>query len=103
MFVFDDIKLVDDRGVQRFLKEIESKVLGVALKAASTEIKENIFRNMSKRAGELLREEMELMGPIRLSQVEEAQEAIVEVVRRLVEEGEVTLLGRGGQEDELIG
>ncbi len=103
MFVFDDIRLIDDKGVQRFLKEIESKVLGVALKACASEIKENIFRNMSKRAGELLKEEMELMGPIRLSQVEEAQESIVEVVRRLVEEGEINLMGRGGQEDELVG
>jgi len=102
MFVFDDLRLVDDRGVQRFLKEVESKTLGLALKAASNEIKDSVFRNMSKRAGELLREEMELTGPVRLSEVQEAQQSIVDVVRRLVEDGEVTMTGRGGQEDRLI-
>jgi flagellar motor switch protein FliG len=103
MFVFEDIRLLDDRGVQRLLKEVETKTLAVALRASSSEAKELIFRNMSQRAADLLKEEMELMGPVRLSQVEEAQKAIVEAVRRLEEDGEIVVSGRGGgSEDSLI-
>jgi len=102
MFVFEDIILVDDRGVQQILKEIDNKELALALKTASEELKDKIFKNMSKRAAEGIKEEMEYMGPVRLKNVEEAQQNIVAVVRRLEEAGEVIISGRGGGEDEII-
>ena len=102
MFVFEDIILVDDRGIQSVLKEIDNKELALALKTASEELKEHIFKNMSKRAVEGIQEEMEYMGPVRLKNVEEAQQNIVAVVRRLEEAGEIVISGRGGGEDEII-
>ncbi len=102
MFVFEDIILVDDRGIQSVLKEIDNKELALALKTSSEELKEHIFRNMSKRAVEGIQEEMEYMGPVRLKNVEEAQQNIVAVVRRLEEAGEIVISGRGGGEDEII-
>jgi len=95
MFVFEDILLVDDRGIQAVLKEIDQDELALALKTASDEMKEKIFGNMSERAAQLIREEMEYMGPVRLSDVEAAQQRIVDVVRRLEDAGEVILQGRG--------
>lgn len=104
MFVFEDIRLLDDRSVQSILKQVDSKGLALALKAATDQIKTLIFKNMSQRAAELMREEMDLMGPVRLSAVEEAQKAIVTVVRRLEEDGEIVVAGRGGgSEDALVG
>ncbi|MFW5798615.1 MAG: flagellar motor switch protein FliG [Planctomycetota bacterium] len=102
MFVFEDIMLVDDKGVQQVLKEIEQEDLGLALKTASDELKEKIFRNMSERAATLIREDMEYMGPVRISDVEAAQQKIVDVVRRLEDAGEIIIHGRGGEEDIVV-
>ena len=95
MFVFEDILLIDDRGIQSVLKEIDQDELALALKTASEEMKEKIFSNMSERAAQLIKEEMEYMGPVRLSDVEGAQQRIVDVVRRLEDAGEIILQGRG--------
>jgi len=102
MFVFDDIVLLDDRSVQRLLKEIETKDLSLALKAASDEVKTKIFSNVSERVSVMIKEEMEFMGPTRLSDVEAAQTRIVEAVRRLEEEGQIIVSGRGGKEDIIV-
>jgi len=101
MFVFEDIVKMDDRSVQRVLREIDiSKDLPMALKVASEDVKAKIFKNMSKRAVENLKENIEYLGPVRLRDVEEAQQVIVNVIRRLEDEGEV-ITGRGGG-DEII-
>jgi len=102
MFVFDDLVLLDDRSVQRLLKEVETKDLAIALKAASDEVKNKIFANVSERVAVMIREEMEFMGPTRLSDVEAAQGRIVEAVRRLEEEGQIIISGRGGKEDIIV-
>ena len=102
MFVFDDIILLDDRSIQRVLKEVETKDLSIALKAASDEVKTKIFSNVSERVSKMIAEEMEYMGPTRLSDVEAAQSRIVEVVRRLEEEGQVIIAGRGGKEEIIV-
>lgn len=102
MFVFDDLVLLDDRGVQRLLKEVETKDLAIALKAASDEVKNKIFANVSERVAVLVKEEMEFMGPMRLSDVEAAQQRVVESVRRLEEEGQLVIAGRGGKEDIIV-
>jgi flagellar motor switch protein FliG len=98
MFVFEDILRVDDRGIQAMLKEIENEELAIALKTASDELKEKIFRNMSERAAQLIKEEMEFMGPVRVSDVEAAQQRIVDVVRRLEDAGEIVIAGSGSSE-----
>ena len=100
MFVFEDIALVDDRGIQAVLKEVDNDELSLALRTASEELTEKIFRNMSERASELIREEMEFMGPVRLSDVESAQQRVVDIVRRLEESGEI-IVDRGG-DSELV-
>jgi len=101
MFVFEDIVLLDDRSVQRVLREVDmAKDLPLALKVASDDVKQKIMRNISKRAQENLRESMELLGPVRLRDVEEAQQKIVALIRRLEDEGEVIIM-RGGR-DEII-
>lgn len=102
MFVFDDLILLDDRGIQRLLKEVETKDLAIALKAASDEVKNKIFSNVSERVAVLVKEEMEFMGPMRLTDVESAQQRIVENVRRLEEEGQIVVAGRGGKEDIIV-
>ncbi len=102
MFVFEDIIHINDRGIQQVLKEVDTKELAVALKGASDAVKEKIFKNMSKRAAEAIKEEMEFMGPVRLRTVEEAQQRIVAIIRRLEEMGEIVISGRGGKEDELV-
>jgi flagellar motor switch protein FliG len=99
MFVFEDILQVQDRGIQAVLKEVENDELALALKTASEELKEKLFRNMSDRAADLIREEMEYMGPVRVSDVEAAQQKIVDVVRRLEDSGEIVIAGRGGEND----
>ncbi len=96
MFVFEDIIRVNDKGIQAMLKEVENNELALALKSASDELKNKIFSNMSERAAQLIREEMEFMGPVRVSDVESAQQKIVDVVRRLEDAGEVIIAGRGG-------
>jgi flagellar motor switch protein FliG len=102
MFVFDDLVLLDDRSIQRVLKEVETKDLSIALKAASEEVKAKIYSNVSERVAIMIKEEMEFMGPTRLSDVEAAQGRIVEAVRRLEEEGQIIVSGRGGKEDIIV-
>ncbi len=102
MFVFDDLTLLDDRAIQRLLKEVESRDLAVALKAASEEVRAKIYSNVSERVAVMIKEEMEFMGPMRLSDVEAAQQQIVEAVRRLEEEGQIVIAGRGGGKDDVI-
>jgi flagellar motor switch protein FliG len=102
MFVFEDLVLLDDRSIQRLLKEIESKDIAIALKAASDEVKAKIFANVSERVSIMIKEEMEFMGPMRLSDVEAAQQRIVEAIRRLEEEGQIVISGRGGKEDVVV-
>jgi flagellar motor switch protein FliG len=101
MFVFDNVTLLDDRSIQRVLREIDSKDLGIALKGATDEVKQRIITNMSERAGKMLQDDMQAMGPVRLSQVEEAQGRVVAVIRRL-EEAEEIFVMRGGEEDLLV-
>ena len=98
MFVFDDLAKVDDRGIQSILKEISTEDLSLALKTAADVLKEKIFRNMSQRAAQILKEEMQVRGPVRVSDVEKAQQNIVKVARRLEGEGKIILAGRGGEE-----
>lgn len=97
LFVFENLLGVDDRGIQTILREVQSDTLSKALKGADVAIQEKIFRNMSKRAAELLRDDMTTRGPIRLAEVEEAQKEILGVAQRLAEEGQV-MLGGGGEE-----
>ena len=97
MFVFDNLKDIDDRGIQTLLREISSDTLTLALKGAEEAIKEKILKNMSKRASEMLREDMEARGPVRLSEVEAAQKEILATARRLAESGDI-MLGGGGEE-----
>jgi len=102
MFVFEDINLVDDKGIQSVLKEIENDELSVALKTASDELKSKIFKNMSERAATMINEDMEYMGPVRMSDVEAAQQRIVDVVRRLEDAGEIIITGRGGAGEMVV-
>lgn len=102
MFVFEDIMLVNDKGIQSVLKEIENDELAVALKTASEDLKTKIFANMSERAAAMIREDMEFMGPVRVADVEAAQQRIVDVVRRLEESGDVMITGRGGESDLVV-
>lgn len=102
MFVFEDVKMVNDKGIQSVLKEVDNEELALALKTASEELKEKIFKNMSERAAQLIAEEMQFMGPVKVSDVESAQQRIVDVVRRLEESGEVVIQGRGGDEDLIV-
>jgi flagellar motor switch protein FliG len=98
LFSFDDLSKVDDRGIQEILKEITSQELALALKASSDEIKEKIFKNMSERAAEMLREDIEALGPTRLSDVEKAQQAITRAALKLEGEGKIVVGGRGKEE-----
>ena len=98
MFVFDNLADVDDRGIQSLLREVSSEVLVLALKGADESIKEKIFKNMSKRASELLRDDLEAKGPVRISEVESAQKEILTIARRMAEAGEIVLGGKGGEE-----
>ncbi len=95
MFVFDNLKDVDDRGIQVLLREVSSDVLILALKGADEEVKEKIFKNMSKRAAELLRDDLEAKGPVKVSEVETAQKDILTIARKLAESGEIVLGGSG--------
>lgn len=100
MFVFEDIILLDDRSVQQVLREVDQKDLALALKGSSEDVKDKVKKNMSKRAAELIEEELEFMGPVRLRDVEEAQQRIVGIIRQLEESGEIVISRGGG--DELI-
>jgi len=98
MFVFEDLVEIDDRGIQALLREISSDSLIIALKGADETMKEKIFKNMSKRAAEMLRDDLEVRPPVRLSEVETAQKEILGVARRLSESGEIALGGKGGEQ-----
>lgn len=95
MFVFDNLRDVDDRGIQVLLREVSSDVLILALKGADEEVKEKIFKNMSKRAAELLRDDLEAKGPVKVSEVEAAQKDILTIARKLADSGEIVLGGSG--------
>ena len=98
MFVFDNLNAVDDRDIQTILREISSESLVLALKGADDDLKEKILKNMSKRAAEMLRDDLEAKGPVRLSEVEGAQKEILSVARRLADAGDISLGGSGGEE-----
>jgi flagellar motor switch protein FliG len=100
MFVFEDIMLVDDRGVQKLLRKVETMELAIALKAASEEVREKIFKNMSERAGEMLKEEIEDMGPVRMKEVTDAQQNITNIIQEMETKGELIIAGRRG--DDII-
>ncbi|ENO95447.1 flagellar motor switch protein FliG [Thauera phenylacetica] len=98
MFVFENLLDIDDRGIQSILREVQSDSLIIALKGAPPELREKVFKNMSSRAAEMLREDLEARGPVRLSEVEAEQKEILKTVRRLAEEGQVMLGGKGGDD-----
>ncbi len=95
MFVFENIMEVEDRGIQTLLREVQSESLIVALKGATNELREKFFKNMSQRAAEMMREDLDSKGPVRLSEVEQQQKAILQVVRRLSDEGQIQLGAKG--------
>jgi flagellar motor switch protein FliG len=98
MFVFDDIIDIDDKGIQVMLREVQSETLIVALKGTTAEMRDKIFKNMSSRAAEMMREDLESKGPVKLSEVEAQQKQILQVVRRLADEGQIMLGGKGGDD-----
>jgi flagellar motor switch protein FliG len=98
MFTFDNLNEIDDRGIQALLREIQSESLIVALKGADQGLREKILKNMSTRAAEMLREDLEAKGPVRLSEVEAEQREILKIVRRLADEGQLQLGGKGGDD-----
>ena len=102
MFMFEDIVFIDDRGIQRLLREVDKKDLALSMKVAEEGLKEKIMKNMSERAQELLKEELEFMGPVRLKEVEAAQTRIVMIVRQLEDTGELIISGRGGKEEVIV-
>ena len=101
MFVFDNIMEIDDRGIQVLLREVQSDMLIVALKGTSDEMKEKFFRNMSSRAADMMREDLESRGPVKLSEVEGQQKQILQIIRRLSDEGQIMLAGKGDSEQYL--
>ena len=100
MFVFEDILLLDDRAIQRVLRDVENSDLGIALKGANEDVQNAIFNNLSKRLAAMIKEDMEFMGPVRMKDVEEAQQKIVSVIRKLEDAGEIVISRGGG--DEII-
>jgi flagellar motor switch protein FliG len=98
MFVFEDLILVDDRGFQKLLRRVETKELAIALKAASEEVKQKVYKNMSERAAEMLREEMETLGPVRMKEVSDAQQAITAIIQEMEAKGELIISGRRGEQ-----
>jgi len=101
MFIFEDLTKIDDKGMQNLLKEIPNDTLLLALKTANEEVRDKIFRNMSKRAAEMAREDLEMMGPSRISDVEAAQSEIINIAKRLEQSGQI-MIDRGGAEDALV-
>jgi flagellar motor switch protein FliG len=97
MFVFENIMDIEDRGIQLLLREVQSDSLIIALKGASEEMREKIFKNMSQRAAEMMRDDLDSKGPVRLSEVEAQQKEILMIVRRLADEGQISL-GANGEE-----
>ena len=102
MFLFEDLLFVDDRGIQRILREVDKRELALALKVCDEKLKDKIFKNMSERARELLKEELQYMGPVRLKEVEGAQTRIVEIVKQLEEQSEIIVAGRSGSEEVFV-
>jgi flagellar motor switch protein FliG len=100
MFTFDDLLKIDDKGIQTLLKEVQSEQLVISMKGATPELREKIFKNMSSRAAEALREDLESRGPVRLSEVESEQKELVKVVRRLADEGQIVM--GGSSDDEFV-
>jgi flagellar motor switch protein FliG len=100
MFTFDDLEKIDDKGIQTLLKEVQSESLVIALKGAKPEMREKVFKNMSTRAAETLREDLDSRGPVRVSEVETEQKEMLKIVRRLADEGQI-VLGGGGDDDFL--
>ena len=98
MFVFDNIINIDDKGIQVMLREVQSETLIIALKGTTAEMREKIFKNMSSRAAEMMREDLESKGPVKLSEVEAQQKQMLQIVRRLADEGQIMLSGKGGDE-----
>ena len=98
MFVFEDILLLDDRAIQRVLRDVENNDLTMAMKSTKDEVKEAIFNNMSKRLAVMIKEDMDFMGPVRMKDVEEAQQKIVNVIRKLEDSGEIVISRGGGDE-----
>lgn len=98
MFVFDDIIDIDDKGIQVMLREVQSETLITALKGATESMREKVFKNMSSRAAEMLRDDLETKGPVKLSEVEAQQKQILQIIRRLADEGQIMLGGKGGDE-----
>jgi flagellar motor switch protein FliG len=101
MFVFEDIILLDDASIQKVLRDVDTKELALALKGVGEEVQGRIFKNMSERASAMLKEDMEFMGPVRLRNVEEAQQRIVGIIRRLEEAGEI-VISRGGGDEVIV-
>lgn len=99
MFVFDDIIEIDDKGIQVMLREVQSETLIIALKGTTAEMREKIFKNMSSRAAEMMKEDLESKGPVKLSEVEAQQKQMLQVVRRLADEGQIMLGGKGGDDE----
>jgi flagellar motor switch protein FliG len=100
MFTFDDLEKIDDKGIQALMKEVQSESLVIALKGATPEMREKVFKNMSTRAAETLREDLESRGPVRVSEVEAEQKEMLKIVRRLVDEGQIVL--GGGSDDDFV-
>ena len=101
MFVFEDILLLDDRAIQRVLREVDNADLELALKSSTEEVQNVIFRNLSKRLASMIKEDMEFMGPVRMKDVVEAQQKIVGIIRRLEEAAEI-VISRGGGDDIVV-
>jgi flagellar motor switch protein FliG len=98
MFVFDNLMEIDDKGIQIMLREVQSETLIIALKGTTDEMRDKIFKNMSTRAAEMMREDLESKGPVKLSEVEAQQKQILQIVRRLADEGQIQLGGKGGED-----
>ncbi len=98
MFMFEDLIQVDDRGIMAILKEVQNEVLQLALKTGSEELKEKVFKNMSERAAQMMKEDLEVMGPVRLKDVETAQQTIIKIAKKLENEGKLMLAGKGKEE-----
>jgi len=98
LFTFEDIFQLDDKSIQSVMREISNDTLTLAMKTSPDEVKDKIFRNISSRAAEMIKEDLEVMGPVRLSDVEKAQSEIIKIVRKMEEEGKVVLAGRGGDD-----
>ena len=102
MFVFEDLLRIDDKGIQTLLREISNDDLGLALRTASEELKAHVFKNMSARAADMVQQDMEYAGPVRVSDVESSQHNIIEVVRRLQSDNTIVISGRGGEDDSFV-